>query len=189
MECLYLYHYFIFFFFFFLQCIIVKCWQIVSKNVESEYICISLDCVIRNSLNNYAIFSSFLSIVPFVSKAPAVILACQCKPFDLSPSFKINNSETVSGWKRKCSHISNKAICSVVVRTQLGTVRMTVLRLGKTCLIFDLHDKTFKSLFCAYCLPWKLFMYSVWASSTAGQSNSAFVIFEEIAGGLEVKCL
>ncbi len=62
----------------------------------------TLYSVIRNSLNN-SFFSSSLFIVPLVSRAPAVILACQGKPFDLSPSFKINNSETVSGWERKCS--------------------------------------------------------------------------------------
>lgn len=88
-------------------------------------VCISLPFL------SLSFLSSLLLIVPFVSRVPAVILACQGKTFDLSPSFKINIAETVSGWERKCSGIGSKTISSVAVRRQLCTVRLTVLRLGK----------------------------------------------------------
>lgn len=75
-------------------------------------VCISL------SFLSLSFLSSLLLMVPFVSMVPAVISACQGKTFDLSPSFKINNAETVSGWERKCSGIGNKTISSVAVHSE-----------------------------------------------------------------------
>lgn len=157
--------------------------KLLPKMLKVKKFCVSLSSVIRNSLNNYVFpFHCTLGV-----KGSAVILACQGEPFW---SLLVLKKTTIV---RQFQAGRENASKSAIRRSAELFERLTVLRLEKAGLIFDWHHlkAPFFISLPSCCFPWKLFNVHRVGSlpSAAGQTNSAFVIFEEIAGGLEVKCL